>query len=164
MFFSPPPPLLSPSLRMASTGAAFKPLSEDEASTEMRKMVAFIMQEAGEKAREITVKADEEFNIEKAKLVRQEGAAIEAQYGKRLKQAELRRKIAQSAQVNRARLRILEARDRVLDEVVEGTRGRLCELSRDASPGSPYEALTVALLAQVCLCARPPALPPSAAL
>lgn len=48
------------------------------------------MQEASEKAREVLVKADEEFNIEKAKLVRQETTAIEAQFGRKKKQAEVR--------------------------------------------------------------------------
>lgn len=47
-------------------------LNDVEVSAEMSKMVSFIKQEALEKAREIKVKADEEFNIEKAKLVRQE--------------------------------------------------------------------------------------------
>jgi V-type H+-transporting ATPase subunit E len=46
-----------------------------------------------EKAREIKIKADEEFNIEKAKLVRQETLAIEAFYLKKTKQAEILRKM-----------------------------------------------------------------------
>ena len=114
---------------MARTGA----LSENEIQTEMNKMVswgwpqlskhrstqpvplclrepqtdvqvAFISQEAREKAREIQVKADEEFAIEKvglypcgleeraeyqAKIVRQESQAIDAQYEKKRKQAEV---------------------------------------------------------------------------
>ncbi|KAJ3331850.1 V-ATPase V1 sector subunit E [Blyttiomyces sp. JEL0837] len=64
---------------------------DDSASSNMS--VAFIKQEALEKAREIKVKADEEFNIEKAKLVRQETIAIEAFYQKKLKQAEVARKM-----------------------------------------------------------------------
>lgn len=40
-------------------------MNDDEVLTEMKKMVAFIKQEAMEKAREIQVKADEEFAIEK---------------------------------------------------------------------------------------------------
>lgn len=72
---------------------ATKPLSDEEANKEMRKMVAFIMQEASEKCREIGIKADEEFNIEKAKLVHQETAFIEQQFQKRFKQAEVKRKM-----------------------------------------------------------------------
>lgn len=74
-----------------------KQLSEDEASKEMKKMVAFIMQEATEKSREIQVKADEEFNIEKAKLVRQDTVAIEQHYARKLKQAEVRRRMYATA-------------------------------------------------------------------
>jgi V-type H+-transporting ATPase subunit E len=68
-------------------------LSDEEASKEMKKMVTFIMQEATEKAKEIRIKADEEFNIEKAKLVLQETTSIEANYEKRLAQAEVKRKM-----------------------------------------------------------------------
>jgi V-type H+-transporting ATPase subunit E len=68
-------------------------MAEDEATKELRKMVAFIMQEAAEKSREIHVKADEEFNIEKAKLVYQETTAIEQQFERKIKQTEIRRKM-----------------------------------------------------------------------
>lgn len=55
--------------------------------------VAFIKQEALEKAREIRVKADEEFAIEKAKLVKQEQLAIDTQYEKKLKGAQVSQKM-----------------------------------------------------------------------
>ena len=42
-----------------------RPMNDDEVLSEMKKMVSFIKQEAMEKAREIQVKADEEFAIEK---------------------------------------------------------------------------------------------------
>ena len=40
-------------------------MNDDEVNTELKKMVEFIRQEAQEKAREIQVKADEEFAIER---------------------------------------------------------------------------------------------------
>ena len=70
-----------------------RPLTDEEVNLEMRKMVAFIQQEAIEKAREIQIKADEEFNIEKAKYVRQEALAIEANFAKKLKKADIERKM-----------------------------------------------------------------------
>ena len=73
--------------------AMSRALSDEEASKEMKKMVTFILQEASEKAKEIRIKADEEFNIEKAKLVRQETAAIETNFSKRLGQADVKRKM-----------------------------------------------------------------------
>lgn len=45
-----------------------RPMNDDEVLSEMKKMVSFIKQEAMEKAREIQVKADEEFAIEKVMI------------------------------------------------------------------------------------------------
>ncbi|PJF19521.1 ATPase, V1/A1 complex, subunit E domain-containing protein [Paramicrosporidium saccamoebae] len=101
-------------------------------------MVAFIMQEAAEKSREIHVKADEEFNIEKAKLVHQETATIEAQFARKLRQAEVKRRIA--------RLQVLQARDQVLDEVFEETKKHL----KDAASGPSYQKLLDEIVLQ-CL-------------
>ncbi|KAI0247409.1 hypothetical protein BJV78DRAFT_1339426 [Lactifluus subvellereus] len=72
---------------------ASKPLNDDEVLSEMNKMVPFIKQEALEKAREIKVKADEEFTIDKAKLVKQEQQAIDAQFEKKRKGAETAQKM-----------------------------------------------------------------------
>lgn len=70
-----------------------RPMNDEEVLSEMKKMVAFIKQEAVEKAREIQIKADEEFAIEKAKIVRQEAINIDSQYEKKTKQAETANKM-----------------------------------------------------------------------
>lgn len=70
-----------------------KPLSDSDANREVRKMTSFILQEANEKAIEIRVRADEEYNIERAKIFRQERSLIESAHSRRLKQAELKRKV-----------------------------------------------------------------------
>ena len=94
-------------------------------------MVAFIKQEASEKAREISMKADEEANIEKQKLVRQETAAIDALYERKYKTAELAQQIARSTVNNKARLRVLAARQQLLDDIFEAARGRLADVAAD---------------------------------
>ncbi|KAI8100091.1 ATP synthase subunit [Halteromyces radiatus] len=106
-------------------------LNDDEVFNEMKKMVAFIKQEALEKAREIKVKADEEFNIEKAKIVRQESLNIEAVFERKIKQAEVQKRISQSNHINKARLRTLQEREHVLDDLFEETRIRVQSLSSD---------------------------------
>ncbi|CAG8612497.1 8500_t:CDS:2 [Paraglomus brasilianum] len=106
-------------------------LNDEEVIAEMKKMVAFINQEAIEKAREIRVKADEEFNIEKAKLVRQESINIEATFQRKIKQAEVQKKIAQSNFVNKSRLKILQTRQAHLEELFNETRNKLQEISVD---------------------------------
>jgi V-type H+-transporting ATPase subunit E len=70
-----------------------KPLSDNDANREVRKMTAFILQEANEKAVEIRVRADEEYNMEKAKIYRQEKQLIEETFTRKLKQAGLKRKV-----------------------------------------------------------------------
>ncbi|ORX58140.1 vacuolar ATP synthase subunit E [Hesseltinella vesiculosa] len=110
-----------------------RPLNDDEVFNEMKKMVAFIKQEALEKAREIKVKADEEFNIEKAKIVRQESLNIEAVFERKIKQAEVQKRISQSNHVNKARLRTLEEREKVLNDLFETANGRIHTLAKSDS-------------------------------
>ncbi|KIJ39910.1 hypothetical protein M422DRAFT_780918 [Sphaerobolus stellatus SS14] len=108
-----------------------RPLNDDEVLTEMNKMVAFIKQEALEKAREIKVKADEEFAIEKAKIVKQESQAIDTAYEKKRKGAEVAQKIAQSTQTNKSRLRLLQAREEHLQDLFATARSKIITLSQD---------------------------------
>ncbi|KAH9923893.1 ATPase V1/A1 complex subunit E [Fomitopsis serialis] len=112
---------------------ATRPLNDDEVLTEMNKMVAFIRQEALEKAREIRVKADEEFAIEKAKLVKQEQQAIDAQYEKKRKGAEVAQKIAQSTLTNKSRLRLLQQREEHLQDLFLSARELVNDLAQDES-------------------------------
>lgn len=56
-------------------------------------MVSFIEQEAAEKANEILVKAEEEFNIEKGRIVQQEKLKIMQNYEKKEKQVDTQRKM-----------------------------------------------------------------------
>jgi len=127
-------------LRMAN-----RPMNDDEVITEMNKMVAFIKQEANEKAREIKVKADEEFAIEKAKLVKQESAAIDAQFEKKRKGAEVAQKIAQSTQTNKSRLRLLQAREQYLHTLFDGAREQLLSLPKEEGR---YEQLLQGVIVQ----------------
>jgi V-type H+-transporting ATPase subunit E len=98
---------------------------------ELKKMVAFIKQEAQEKAREIQIKADEEFAIEKSKLVREGTRTIDEQYERKFKQAELSQQIAKSNVTNKTRLKVLAARQELLDDIFEKARAKLADVSND---------------------------------
>jgi V-type H+-transporting ATPase subunit E len=98
---------------------------------ELRKMTAFIKQEAMEKAREIEIKADEEFAIEKSKLVRQEQASIDSSYAKKFKAASMSQQITRSTVANKMRLRVLSARQEVLDNIFEEAQKKLGEHTKD---------------------------------
>jgi len=67
-------------------------LSDADVQKQLRHMMAFIEQEANEKAEEIDAKAEEEFNIEKGRLVQQQRTKIMEYYEKKEKQVELQRK------------------------------------------------------------------------
>ncbi|KAI8637889.1 ATP synthase subunit [Parasitella parasitica] len=105
-----------------------RPLNDDEVFNEMKKM------------------ADEEFNIEKAKIVRQESLNIEAVFERKIKQAEVQKRIAQSNHINKARLRILQERQQVLDELFQDTDNLIHEISKD---GDRYATLMEGLILQV---------------
>lgn len=101
-------------------------------------MTAFIKQEALEKASEIRIKADEEFAIEKSKLVRQETSTIDTSYEKKFKQASMSQQITRSTVANKSRLRILGARQELLDDLFEQTRSKLKEVPKDSGE---YQAI-----------------------
>lgn len=94
-------------------------------------MTAFIKQEAIEKAREIEIKANEEFSIEKSKLVREETDAIDATYAKKFKQASMTQQITRSTVANKTRLRVLAARQELLDDIFEEAGKKLAEAAKD---------------------------------
>ena len=98
---------------------------------ELKKMTAFIRQEALEKANEIEIKADEEFAIEKSKLVRQETSSIDSQYAKKHKQASMSQQITRSTLANKTRIKVLSARQELLDELFEKARDKLASYSED---------------------------------
>jgi vacuolar-type H+-ATPase subunit E/Vma4 len=62
---------------------------------QIKHMMAFIEQEANEKAEEIDAKAEEEFNIEKGRLVTEQRLKIMDFYEKKEKQVELQRRMSQ---------------------------------------------------------------------
>ena len=96
-------------------------------------MTMFIRQEALEKAKEIQIKADEEFAIEKSKLVRQETSTIDSHYEKKFKQASMSQQITRSTLANKTRLKVLSARQELLDNLFEKAADRLKGFTEDES-------------------------------
>ncbi|KAI1351301.1 ATPase, V1/A1 complex, subunit E [Xylaria sp. FL0043] len=119
-------------------------LSDDQVGQELRKMTAFIKQEAIEKAREIEIKANEEFSIEKSKLVREETDAIDAAYAKKFKQASMTQQITRSTVANKTRLRVLAARQELLDDIFDQAAKKLADAA--AGDKAKYQAVLKGLL------------------
>uniref|UniRef100_A0A3Q3LXW8 ATPase H+ transporting V1 subunit E1b n=1 Tax=Mastacembelus armatus TaxID=205130 RepID=A0A3Q3LXW8_9TELE len=106
-------------------------LSDADVQKQIKHMMAFIEQEANEKAEEIDAKAEEEFNIEKGRLVQTQRLKIMEYYEKKEKQIEQQKKIQMSNLMNQARLKVLKARDDMISELLNEARQRLANLAKD---------------------------------
>ncbi|KAE8727302.1 V-type proton ATPase subunit E [Hibiscus syriacus] len=106
-------------------------MNDSDVSKQIQQMVSFIRQEAEERANEISVSAEEEFNIEKLQLVEAEKKKIRQEYEKKEKQVEVRKKIEYSMQLNASRIKVLQAQDDVVNEMKESASKELLNVSRD---------------------------------
>uniref|UniRef100_A0A8W8MMY9 Uncharacterized protein n=1 Tax=Magallana gigas TaxID=29159 RepID=A0A8W8MMY9_MAGGI len=106
-------------------------MSDQDVQKQIKHMMAFIEQEANEKAEEIDAKAEEEFNIEKGRLVQQQRVKIMEYYERKEKQVELQKKIQSSNLLNQSRLKILKTREDLLKDLMEEARQRLSKITKD---------------------------------
>lgn len=103
-------------------------------------MKAFIEKEAQEKAKEIKLKADEEYEIEKASIVRSETAAIDSNYEQKVKKASLAQQITKSTIGNKTRLRALATKEEVLNDIFDAAKEKLKAISAKKSEYKPILA------------------------
>lgn len=108
-------------------------LSDADVQKQIKHMMAFIEQEANEKAEEIDAKAEEEFNIEKGRLVQQQRLKIMEYFERKEKQVELQKKIQSSNMLNQARLKVLKVREDHIKDVLEEARKQLGHITKDDS-------------------------------
>jgi len=120
-------------------------LTDTDVQKQIKHMMAFIDQEANEKAEEIDAKAEEEFNIEKGRLVQQQRIKIMEYYERKQKQIELQKKIQNSNLQNNGRLQVLKNREDHIKILRDDARKQLVVLTRDANN---YKKLLEALIAQ----------------
>eukprot|EP00271_Cylindrocystis_brebissonii_P023511 TRINITY_DN9787_c0_g1_i1.p1 TRINITY_DN9787_c0_g1~~TRINITY_DN9787_c0_g1_i1.p1 ORF type:complete len:236 (-),score=58.90 TRINITY_DN9787_c0_g1_i1:622-1296(-) len=105
-------------------------MNDLEVSKQVQQMVQFIKQEAEEKAHEIAVTAEEEFNIEKLQLVEAAKRAIRSEYERKEKQVEIAKKIDYSKQLNASRLKVLQAQDVIVQGLLETATKDLAKVSQ----------------------------------
>eukprot|EP01024_Parvocaulis_polyphysoides_P059241 TRINITY_DN63_c0_g1_i3.p1 TRINITY_DN63_c0_g1~~TRINITY_DN63_c0_g1_i3.p1 ORF type:complete len:228 (+),score=50.28 TRINITY_DN63_c0_g1_i3:209-892(+) len=120
-------------------------MNDLEVQKQIEQMVQFIKQEAEEKANEINVSAEEEFNLEKLQMLEKEKQRIRAEFERREAQIEVQRKIQFSKKLNGQRLEVLKARQVALKDITKEVKVKLMEMTRNTAT---YKALIVDLLAQ----------------
>lgn len=106
-------------------------LTDADVQKQIKHMMAFIEQEANEKVEEIDAKAEEEFNIEKGRLVQTQRVKIMEFFEKKEKQIEQHKKIQMSHLLNQARLKVLKARDDMISDLLVEARQRLAQIAQD---------------------------------
>lgn len=106
-------------------------MKDADVSRQIQQMIRFIRQEAEEKANEISVAAEEEFNIEKLQLLEAEKRKIRQEYDRKAKQIDVRRKIEYSTQLNASRIKVLQAQDDAINSMKDAARKALLRVSND---------------------------------
>ncbi|CAI5724670.1 unnamed protein product [Peronospora destructor] len=96
-------------------------MNASDADRQIKQMVNFILQEAQEKANEIRIKTEHDFNLEKQMLVHNAKLKIQEEYKRKEKEREVNKRIAQSAEIGASRRQKMIARDELLKTlIVEG--------------------------------------------
>ncbi|CAH0481661.1 unnamed protein product [Peronospora belbahrii] len=96
-------------------------MNASDADRQIKQMVNFILQEAQEKANEIRIKTEHDFNLEKQMLVHNAKIKIQEEYKRKEKEREINKRIARSAEIGASRRKKMIARDELLKTlIVEG--------------------------------------------
>jgi len=130
-------------------------MNDADVSNQIDQMVRFIRQEAEEKSNEISVSAEEEFNIEKLQLVEAEKKKIKQEYERKEKQVLIRKKIEYSMQLNASRIKVLQAQDDLVNSMKEAASKELLRISGEHHN---YRELLKELIVQSLLRLKEPAL------
>ena len=114
------------------------------ASDQIRQMVNFILQEAHEKANEIRVKTEHDFNLEKQTRVHEAKLGIQEEFTKKEKDREIQERIARSAEVGECNVKKMKMRDDLLQGLMDEA-GQKCAM---VARGTNYPQLLQKLIVQ----------------
>jgi len=107
-------------------------MNDSQVKQQISQMVSFIKQEADEKANEIRVKAEEDFNIRKLSAVESSREKIREEYERKTKQIQINQKIAYSTANNDSRLKVLKFKEQMMREIYDEAMQKLEEIEMDS--------------------------------
>jgi len=119
-------------------------MDSNEANRQIDQMVAFIQQEASEKAEEIRVKTDREFMAEKLSLEQQLAAQITTEHEKKKKDFLIQKRIEKSKLLSETRFSVMRRRDDKINELKAIVLTQLTTVAQSAK----YSELLRFLIAQ----------------
>lgn len=106
--------------------------SKGDTDRRINQMVAFIRQEARDKAEEIQVRAKEECNVEVLKMVDKEKAKLREQFKQQDKRVEIEGKIQRQKLVDKYRMELLKSQDAKKVQLQEECGKALGNVTKDA--------------------------------
>jgi len=115
-----------------------------DGNKQIKQMVNFILQEAHEKANEIMVKTEHDFNLEKQTLIHSGKAKINEQLSQMERDHEVQQRIARSNSITSSRTMRMEARDTLLQSLIKDAYAEVAKESK--KPG--YKDLVTKLIVQ----------------
>jgi len=115
-------------------------MDSDQAKAQIKQMVDFIMLEAQEKSQELETKGQEEFNIEKFRIVNREKEKIRSKYAIDAKKVETKCAIERSSAINKSRLEKIKKRSEMLNKVSDEAK---IVLKKEASNAKFIQSLIV---------------------
>jgi V-type H+-transporting ATPase subunit E len=124
-------------------------MNNADAERQIAQMIQFIKQEAREKAEEIQVRTEAEFNAKKLNLVAQARHDLKEDYQKKRKEALSKKRIARSRMINNSHFETMRERDAIIKHVKEDVRKELNTVSSNAKYGDLIRALIIQGLSTV---------------
>jgi len=89
-----------------------------DANDRIKQMVNFILQEAQEKANDIQIKTEHDFNLEKQLLVHNSKLKIQEEFKQKYHDREIQERIQKSAVIGESRVKKMRAREDMLQEML----------------------------------------------
>mmetsp|Transcript_21247 Transcript_21247/g.25281 ORF Transcript_21247/g.25281 Transcript_21247/m.25281 type:complete len:221 (-) Transcript_21247:202-864(-) len=117
------------------------------ATDQIRQMVNFILQEAHEKANEIRVKTEHDFNLEKQTLVHEQKLAIQDEFATKEKDREVQERIARSTEVGECNVKKMRIRDDLLNSLLHDGGLKCAKVAQ----GQNYSQLMQKLIVQALI-------------
>lgn len=116
-------------------------MNDNDAQRQIKQMIAFIQQEAKEKAEEIQVKTEAEFNAKKLNQIAQARKEIKEDFAKMRKEAGAQKRIARSRLINNARFEEMRERDGVLKNLKDAVVERMATVHKNPKYAELLRAL-----------------------
>merc|ERR1712070_793715 len=122
-----------------------KVMDGEAAKGQINHMREFILHEAKEKADEIEAKAEQDYTVEKQRLVEEEKLRIKKEFERRESNVALEAKIANATETNKKKLQVLAAAAAAVDATFDAAFDALKNVPKDKSN---YTALCASMISQ----------------